>query len=310
MYTITHPQHEINQEQSHRWIHVGFFVVLVLVVLSTSIGSWSLFLENPRWVRTIHGFDVEIFGGGIYQYHTRSAAYQVIPHDLFTLIFAVPTYIIGYALMRKKRAIGNIIFISATFYLCFTYAIYTFNAVYNQLFLAYVTIMGLTFYHLIDLLKTFHHKTLGITDTYAKKKLDVMYLLLLPILMGMFWLSTILPTTLTGQIPEDVIKHGWTMVPQAIDLAFVLPLVIYAAIAYKRQKPFGYLMSYVVPLFLTLMMGAVLSKAIMMTVYGIDSANEMMIFIGSFFLFSLVMVHRNLRFVIRKNNHRVILIDE
>ena len=278
------------------WIFVGFLLITGMTIVATSVGIASLYQKDAYLFTTLSGASVLIYGGGVYQHHTVSQVYQVIPHDIVTLVFAVPLFIGSYISMRKNSGLGTLIFTGVTLYLFFSYAIYTFYAIFNQLFLAYVGIMGLSFYLFLSLIKAFDYEALlsNVNEKY-RRKTNVFYLIGIPVLMGLVWLGDVIPTLFSGVVPQSVLSHSWTLVPHAIDLAFLLPFVIVGGIHLYKGKALGYYLSYVIPVFLILMMGAVLSKGVMLTITNTEFAYPMIIFIGSFFLLSIALFVLNIK---------------
>ena len=91
------------------------------------------------------------------------------------------------------------------------------------------------------------------------------------------------------------------MVPQAIDLAFILPLAFVTGVRLWRNKPEGYILGTVLPAFLVFMMTAVFSKGLMLQITGTADGSGTMIIMGTFAAISLAITIVNFRFMKREN---------
>lgn len=90
--------------------------------------------------------------------------------------------------------------------------------------------------------------------------------------MTLTWLKILIPTVLFNDIPTVDIAQSTTMVPQAIDLAFDLPLAFVMGIRLYRKKPEAYIIGTIVPVLLVFMMTAILSKGLMLQITRTENA--------------------------------------
>ena len=281
-------------------IFVG--IIAVLVVVAAAIGIASINLKNEFEFTTIYGDVVKMYGGGIYRMHAVAQVYQVIPHDMVNLFLAVPALLISFLFARKGILKARLFFMAVTLYLMFTYGIYTFYAMYNRLYICYVAIMGLSFYTFILTLKgtdAVKAKEL-FKDTYPNKLVGG-FLITASSFMTLTWLKTILPTAFFGTMPTIDLAQSTTMVPQAIDLAFVLPLAFVMGIRLCMRKPEGYIMGTVIPAFLVFMMTAIFSKGLMLQITGTADGGGTMVIMGTFALISMVVTMINFLFMKRES---------
>jgi hypothetical protein len=277
-------------------------IIAVLVVLAAAIGIASINMKNAFDFTTVYGNTVTIFGGGIYRMHTVEQVYQVIPHDMVNLFLAVPALLASFFLARKGLLKARLFFMSVTLYLMFTYGIYTFYAMYNRLYICYVAIMGLSFYtFFITLRGTDALKVKELFKDHYPNKLIGGFLITAASFMTLTWLGRILPTTVLGTMPTIDLAQGTTMVPQAIDLAFILPLAFVTGVRLWRNKPEGYIMGTVLPAFLVFMMTAVFSKGLMLQITGTADGRGTMIIMGTFAAISLAITFVNFRFMRRES---------
>ena len=277
-------------------IFVGF--ISVLVAIATTIGIASINLKNEFDFTTIYGDTVKIYGGGIYKMHTVAQVYQVIPHDIVNLFLALPALVISFLIARKGILKARLFFMAVTLYLMFTYGIYTFYAMYNRLFICYVAIMGLCFYTFFIILKgTDAAKVKELFKDNYPNKLVGGFLITAASFMTLTWLKTIMPTALFGEMPTIDLAQSTTMVPQAIDLAFVLPLAFVMGIRLCRKKPEAYIICTVVPAFLVFMMTAIFSKGLMLQITNTTDGIGTMVIMGTFAAAALIITIINFRFM-------------
>lgn len=267
-------------------------------MVATTIGISSISFRNEYDFTTIYGDVVKIYGGGIYKMHTVVQVYQVIPHDMVNLFLAIPTFLISFFVARKGILKAKLVFMAVTLYLMFTYGIYTFYAMFNRLYLFYVAIMGLCFYLFMIMLK--QTDGVKVQELFRKEypnKLIGGFLVGASTFMAFGWMQRILPTMLFNKIPTIDLAQGTTMVPQAIDLAFILPLAFVMGIKLWRKKPEAYIIGTVIPVFLMFMMTAVFSKGLMLQVTNTENGIGTMVIMGTFALAALVITCINFKFM-------------
>ena len=275
-------------------IFVG--IIAILVVISTTIGIASINLKNEFNFTTIYGDVVKIYGGGIYKMHTVSQVYQVIPHDIVNLFLAVPALLISFAFAKKGILKARLFFMAVTLYLSFTYGIYTFYAMYNRLYLCYVAIMGLCFYtFFITLKETDDTKVKQLFKDNYPNKLVGGFLITAASFMTLIWLKGIMPTVLFNDIPTIDLAQSTTMVPQAIDLAFVLPLALLMGIRLCKKKSDAYIFGTVIPVFLVFMMTAIFSKGLMLQLTNTENGIGTMVIMGTFATIALIITIINFK---------------
>ena len=283
---------------------IGIFtgIIAALVILAAVIGISSINMRHEFDFTTVYGDTVKMYGGGIYGMHTVEQVYQVIPHDMVNLFLAVPALLISFLFARKGILKARLLFMAVTLYLMFTYGIYTFYAMFNRLYLCYVAILGLAFYTFMLTLKgTDAAKVKALFKDRYPNKLAGGFLIAASSFMTLTWLGRILPSALSGTIPALDLAQSTTMVPQAIDLAFILPLAFVTGIRLCRGKPEAYILGTVLPAFLVFMMTAVFSKGLMLQITGTADGIGTMINMGTFAAVSLVMTIIHFRFMKRES---------
>ena len=109
-----------------------------------------LLLSIPLAIATAFVSYIGIFVDNTYVKETASYAAQGIGQDIINLFIVVPVIIISALLAYRKNKAGLFIWSGSLFYLAYSYTIYSFALHYNNLFLAYCFILGLSFYSLLQ----------------------------------------------------------------------------------------------------------------------------------------------------------------
>lgn len=184
---------------------------------------------------------------------------QVYGQDLLTLTVAVPALAISLALARRESPRAYVVWLGLTGYILYTYASYAFMTAFNELYLVYTTLLWLSLY-------TFVSGMARIDAQRLKSALDdhrvwpyVAFELLLAALVGMLWLSEILPATLAGTTPPSIADTGLQVnVIHSLDLGVILPAFVLTAYWLWNRRAWGYAFTAVL-----LAKGATLGLAIL-----------------------------------------------
>lgn len=286
--------------ESKTKIHLSVISTSILVAVSSIAGISSVWMKNPYDVVNIFGDSVTLFGGGIYRYQTVSQVYQVVAHDLVNLFIALPSFLFSYWYMQKRSSFfARFLFIAIALYYAFTFGIYTFFSVFNDLFLVNVALLGLTFYLFLGQLLnlSWEDAPKAFQPQYPKKVLGT-YLVIVSSLMAFFWVLQARPVVIGGSGPSALLEVGTTLVPHAIDLAFLLPVAFIAGLKLFRGHCSGYVAAIILPFFLIFMMSSVIAKGVFLELTATERAIEMIVFMGIFLLVSVIMVIINYKYKI------------
>lgn len=98
---------------------------------------------------SIRGEQIELYGSGIYKNDSLSAAAQAIAQDGVTLVVGIPLLLISLLLSLSRRIRGRLLLAGTLGYFTYTYASYSFLAMYNPLFLVYVMLFSAGLYAFI-----------------------------------------------------------------------------------------------------------------------------------------------------------------
>ena len=265
-------------------------LVLCIAALSLIATTCGIFLKQGPGefnFTSIYGQAITIYGKGVYGNNSVSAAMQAIPQDIVTLGIGIPLLLISLFLARKGSIKIRMILCGILGYFLITYMMYTFIAMYNRLFLVYVSLMSASLFSFILTLLTFDVEKIS---SYFTNKLPVRYvggyLIFSTTMIGLLWLARVIPTLIDGSIPLEV-EHGTTLTVQAFDLAFFLPGIFLSGLLLIKKKSYGYMLAPIATVTNALIMAALLSKGISMSLAGIEGTLPLIIMTSLFGLLAI-----------------------
>ena len=200
-----------------------------------------LWLTVPIAVLPAIAAGAGVFIPGLYRDNPGLVA-QAIGQDAITLIVALPTLVIGAFLTSRGSQRARLIWLGVLVYVVYTYASFAFGIRFNPLFLIYVTLLGCSTYALIGGLVTTDWA--GIKAAFTERTPVKVVSIFLVVIAGLFyllWLSEAVPASLTGIPPQSVKEDGTpTNVIHVLDMAWLLPALLIAAVSLWRKHPIGY----------------------------------------------------------------------
>ncbi len=156
------------------------------------------------------------------------------------------------------------------FYFLYTYASLAFLATYNQFFLVYVVLLGLSLYTFIYGLMSLDASNLknsmipGKTTTLA-----AIFTILMAFMLAFMWLSLIIGSLISGSAPA-VLETYTTLVIQALDLAVLIPAAIIAGLLLLKGRAWGYVLMSILLVKISLMGTAIMSMIYFMAQNGVE----------------------------------------
>lgn len=224
---------------------IGFLTVLI-VLLAGIAAACGIFLtgeEKEIPLRSIHQNLVMAYGQGIYKNESVSMALQARAQDGITLVFGVPALLWSFLLSGKGSLKGRFLLLGLLGYLLYTYATYSFGAMYNGLFLVYVAVLSACFFaFILTFLSLWEEDIPSRLDKRFPEKFVGVILIVTAALAGMMWLKRICIPLVNREVPGEL-EHYTTLVIQALDLAILLPAGILAGILLMKKNKFGYLLA-------------------------------------------------------------------
>lgn len=250
-------------------ISVLVISIIVLSLVAAGYGILSHQGSGRYEFKSIHGEMVPIYGRGLYQFESVTMAAQAKAQDIVTIFLGIPLLIISLSLTKRGLLKGRLLLAGTLGYFLYTYASYSFLAMYNPMFLIYVILLSTSFFAFTLTMMSFDLKRL--CSRFQPKtpiKFIGYFLIFLAIIIALMWLGRIVNPLRAGIVPAEL-GHYTTLVIQALDFAFVVPAAMLAGLLVLRKKPFGYLLASVV-----IIKGITMLTAISAMIIGMISAGE------------------------------------
>jgi hypothetical protein len=246
-------------------------VIILLSGIATAVGIFSSGGTGSFNYESIRGETVTIYGKGLYKHMSADVAIQGIAQDVVTLFIGIPLLIIALFIYRKGSVKGHFLLTGIVGYFFVTYLFYTAMGMYNELFLVYVTLLGLTFFALFNLLISFNLNT--VSDYFSDKapaKFTGGFMIFNSVAIALMWLGRVVPPLLDGSIYPVDLQHYTTMIVQGFDLSLLLPVSFVAGWLLFKKKPMGFLTGVPYIIFLSLLMTSLTAKIIAMGINGVN----------------------------------------
>lgn len=271
-------------------------IIIVLALISSSYGVFSSGGQGKIEFKSLHGEVVQVYGKGLYKNESVSMASQAIGQDIVTLCLGIPLLVAALVLARKGTLKGRLLLTGILGYFLYTYASYSFLAMYNSLFLIYVVLMSASFFAFTLTMMSYDIQNIG---SYFSPKLPARFiggvLIFIAVAVGLMWLKRIITPLTAGTVPEGL-EHYTTLVIQALDLGFVLPVGILSGVLLIKRNAFGYLVSSVIIIKEAALLTVIVAMLITQRASGVQvGAAEFIIFP----LFALLVIY--CMFLILKN---------
>lgn len=206
-----------------------------------------------------------IFVSGLYRDNPYFIA-QAVGQDFISLVVVLPALIVTAFLASRGSPHARIIWLGGLIYLVYTYVVAAFDVKFNSLFLIYVAVLGCSLYALIGgFIKT---DLLGIKKCFTEKapvQAISIYLAVLAALFYFLWLREIVPALVAREIPQSIQENGTpTNAIHVLDMAWILPAFVIAAISLWRKRALGYTLAGALLSYCVLLIMAILSMVVFM----------------------------------------------
>ncbi|MBN1482403.1 hypothetical protein EH223_10220 [candidate division KSB1 bacterium] len=247
------------------------FAIIVLAALTTLVGIFSKAGPGEYEYESIRGQTVTIYGKGIYQHMSADVAIQGSAQDVVTLLVAIPLLLISWIGAGKGSLKSRFVLAGTSGYFMVTFLFYTAMAMYNSLFVLYVSLLALSFFTLTLSLLSFDMAELpSFFGNRTPIKFVTGFLLFNTITIALLWLSIVVPPLLNGTIYPEAVQHYTTLIVQGLDLGLLLPTGFVAAVLFMKKRPMGYLLAPTYIIFLSILMTALTAKLVAMALQGVN----------------------------------------
>lgn len=265
-------------------------LIILFSLTAAVVGIFSGGGPGRHLFTSVHGETIMLYGRGLYQNDSVSAASQAIAQDVVTILVGIPMLIVSLYFFRKGLLKGKILLGGTLAYFLYTYTSYSFISMYNYLFLMDVALMSLSFFTFVLIMMSFDMDALA--GSFGEKtplKSIAGFLLFIGIAIGLMWIGKIVSPYLTGAIPAGL-EHYTTLVIQAMDLGFVVPVSILSGILLLKRKPFGLLLASIMCVKGLTMLTALTAMIIGQLLSGVQVAAAEIILFPAFNLIVIVIL--------------------
>jgi len=269
-------------------INILVILIILFTITVSLVGIISSKGGNNYEYISINNETVKIFGSGIYKNDSVAVVAQGLAQDLVSLIMGIPLLGCALFLFNKGKTKGKLLLSGALGYFLYTYMSYSFLWNYNSFFLLYVALMSLSAFALVLTIMNINIDDLKnqFNDKLPRKFIGGVQIFI-GIMIGLMWLAKIVPSITNNSVPVGL-EHYTTLVIQAMDLAFVMPLAILSGILLIKRNRFGYLLSSIMIIKGSALLISITAMIVGQMIVGVD-VNYVVI--GIFGLFNLLMIY-------------------
>ncbi len=253
--------------------NITILVLLIAFIagIASSAGIYTNSGNGTYEYLSIRGKSIQIYGKGLYHHMSSDVAIQGIAQDYITLFIAIPLLLIALYFAWKGSLRGRFVLAGVLYYFFVTYIMYLEIAMYNAMFLGYVLLIGCSFFAIAILLLSFHTERLPLAfNESTPVKFTGGFLIFNSIMIGLLWLSVVIPPLIDGSIIPDSVQHYSTLTVQGLDLALFLPIGLVSGALLRKRNPLGYLLGTINLIFLPILMTALTAKLIAMAHHGVN----------------------------------------
>lgn len=174
--------------------------------------------------------------------------------DLIDLFLVVPVLVVSTILARRGSLCALLIWTGTLGFLSYNFLIYTFAVRFNAMFPAYCAVLGLSFYGLMAVREFLSPDDVARTwSPGAPRRSMALVFLLVAVTAAAGELKEIAVAIHSGQAPPSVTETGQFTNPiHVLDLCFLLPALVIAAVLLLRRKEKGFVLAPVLSVVLIL----------------------------------------------------------
>lgn len=241
-----------------------------------------LMLSLPLAILTAIVSYAGVFIESTYTRENTLYAAQGIGQDFVNLLIVVPILLISAFFACRKSKLGLLIWSGTIFYLAYSYSIYSFGLHFNNFFLMYCSILGLSFYSLIYfVISSLKEDVSDWFATIISTKWTGIFLIVIAALFYFIWLSEIIPAIHINATPKSITESGLLINPvHVLDIAICLPALIITGIALIKKKKIGLLLAPTMMIFCIFMAIAIAAMVFVMKAKELEANLSLTIIFG------------------------------
>ena len=229
---------------------------------------------------------VSYFGAFVESTYARddiSMATQGIGQDLVDLFLVVPLLMIILAMAVKNNRTALLIYNGLLFYVLYSFFIYAFGVHFNQMFLLYCAVLGLSLYSFI--LVTCEMNRMDVVSWFSGKvptQLTASFFILIALMFYLLWFKDVVPAIVNDTVPKTVSDYNLLVNPvHVLDIAIALPALLITGVLLFRKHRLAYILTPVFLVFIIILAIALIGMVLMLKAEGIsDDTSIAWIFTG------------------------------
>lgn len=213
---------------------------------------------------------------------------QARGQDLVTLFLVIPVMKLALTGSVNRSPLASILVAGCLGYLLYTYAIFAYSG-YSRLLLFYILIVFFGLYGLADFFRGFD--SLLIPELFPGNRINTLaalYNMAIGTLVAIMWLGFLVPTALTGNIPEEVSLNDNNSTVYVNDLALLLPVIVLSGYFTLKRNRTAMLVLAVTLVIEDAIGGAILGMIFMMRREGLPMNSAMTLLFVAVTLLSLI----------------------
>jgi len=252
--------------------HILKWLIPLIFIFSLTASLCGLFLpggEGPFTFITLRGYEVEMFGRGLYQYDTLLVGAALRGTDAVTLLISLPLLALFYWKSRRGSQNASLALLGVLFYFLYKGASLTFSAAFNPLFLVYTALFSASLFAVIIAMTTFDLEALAkrVQPDFPHRGAAI-FLFIAGFGTLLIWLSEIILPILEGSAPE-IMGSYTTLFTHGFDSAVITPAAIIAGVCLLRRNPLGYLLAAPILILCALIGAVVIGQTVVQTLVGL-----------------------------------------
>ena len=233
-----------------RWETAGTVAIVFLSIVSSLLG---LFREEHYAKPT-------------------EALLRIHAQDVVLLAIGVPVLVIGFWFASRGSPRGRIVWLGSLAFMAYMWTHYAFVIAYNDFFLGYVALFGLSLFTLTSgLVRTDPEVFFERLHDTVSTPLYAGFIGIAAAGLASMWLFDIVPAVLAGEQPSAIAQLG----PEAahtyvIDLGILVPCLGIASIWLWQKRPWGYVVAGVLLVYAALVAPALTAITVIDLAGGVE----------------------------------------
>lgn len=208
---------------------VTYILSVIIAVLTFVVSFGGLFIDNVYRDKSI--FILTAWYG----------------NDLVTIIVALPLLLGALFFNMKGSQRGKLIWLGMLDYILYNFAFYLFGAAFNCFFPIYVALFTLAIFTLIfGIIEVDIDSIKNLIAGKQYLKWVSIYMFFWAGILGVAWIGQWFNFVITGRLPQIIVDTGGSNnLVAALDLSFVVPIVLLSGIWLWQRRPWGFILAVI-----------------------------------------------------------------